>query len=101
MDLRHALQIIDGGEWLSIAYVKADKKKGEAGEIVRLKKARIARHHTDREVALQQSKAEVEPGTKKNPNHSEHFTRNFQLANQQIRKAHALLIFEINGQPVI
>lgn len=100
IDLRQALQIIDGGEWVSIAYVKADKKKGEAGEIIRLQKARIARNYTERSAALNKSE-EREPGAKKNPNHGEHFTRNFQLANNQIRKAHAQLIFEINGEQVV
>lgn len=99
IDLKQALQIIDGGDWLSIAYVKADKKKGEAGEIVRLQKARIARNFTARESAF--SVKDAEPGTKKNPNHGEHFTRNFQLQNGQIRKAHAALIFEINGEQIL
>ena len=98
-DLRQALDIIHSGTWFSCAAVQADEKRAKAGKIIRLNRCKLARRES--------SNLPV-PGTDalrlshtKSAHHSLHFTRNLLTPGNQIVKIHPLLIFEINGKPVI
>ncbi|AFD05963.1 hypothetical protein [Solitalea canadensis] len=73
----------------SVGFVTCDMRKGTGGERVWMDNAVI--------VGGSSSHSSV-----KNPNHWGNFTRNIKvLGTNEIRKVHALLIFEFNGERVI
>ena len=102
VDLKHVIELLDGGSWVQLALVKANEKKGMAGEILRFAKCRIARR-SQTPKALMQEPAISEAGNKrkKNPHHQWNFTRNIEDAHGRIVTIHPLFIFEINGKAVI
>lgn len=104
MNLKRAIEIIDGGAWCSLRYITADVKKGSGGKVVELEKCRVARkdlnatakNWTNHFIANSESTKEG-----KAANHHLHFTRNMALPNNQIRKAHLILITHLNKEEVI
>lgn len=97
MNLKRAIEILEGGAWCSIRFITADVKKGSGGKVLELAKARICRNRM--EAGFTYPKASPEFAI--NPNHNFHFTRNIELPNKQIRKVHPLLITHINQKEVI
>ena len=102
VDLKHVLEILDGGSWVSLAVIKANEQKGVAGEIMRFAKCRIARRSLNSSIAMHNTPVSSQ-GVKhrKNPNHAPNFTRNIETSNGRITTIHPLFIFEINGKAVI
>jgi hypothetical protein len=99
-DMRQVLDIIHSGTWCSLAAVQADEKRGSGGKIIRLNRCKL--HRRDK---LAESAAVVgvptNHTTPRSPHHAFNFTRNLITPGNQIVKIHPLLIFEINGKPVI
>ncbi len=95
-DLRDALLLLDSGAWLSLAVVSYDKKRGTAGDIIRLDRCRLLtgggnNHSTS-------IKASTATEDRRDPHHGEHFTRMVVTSNHKRVKVHPRLIFAINNQ---
>lgn len=96
MNLKRAIEIIEGGAWCSLRFITADVNKGTGGKVIELGKCRIARTRT--------STGDTEfkkTGLNREVAHSYHFTRNMALLNNQIRKVHPILITHLNQEEVI
>jgi hypothetical protein len=100
IELKEALTLIKSGVWIkSIRCFTADLTKNNGGKIIEYKNVRIARREL-----ISRRKGGITTGItgkNKNANHNENFTLNLEMKNQQLRKIHPILIFEINNQPVI
>lgn len=101
VDLRQAIQIIEGGAWCSLRFITADVKKGTGGKVIELPKCRIARN---RNVTAAKAGVKSNDGMdgRKDPAHNINFTRNMELhGNKELRKVHPILITHINNQAVV
>lgn len=98
LTMQEALQILEGGDWVSLRFITADVLKGTGGKVLELAKCRIARRHNKTAAA---TKTTATNNQSRNPNHSLHFTRNVELPNKQLRKVHPILITHINNQPIV
>ncbi|MES2457186.1 MAG: hypothetical protein V4594_16650 [Bacteroidota bacterium] len=98
IDLRQAMEIIRSGEWMSLRCFTADLVKNTGGRIITFTKCRIARLKLMQE---NNSQTEGINGFAKSANHNYNFTVNLELENNQIRKVHPSLIFELNNQKVL
>lgn len=96
MNLKRAIEIIEGGAWCSLRFITADVNKGTGGKVIELSKCRIARTRTSTS-ATEFKKSEVV----REAGHAYHFTRNMALPNNQIRKVHPILITHLNQEEVI
>ncbi len=93
------MALIRSGEWIkSIRCFTADITKDKGGQIIEYKNVRIARRKTMLE---NDTPVTSLTGDRKDARHNFHFTVNLEGTNNQIRKIHPILIFEINHQPVI
>lgn len=101
-ELKEALEIIKGGDWLQIRCITADLLKGTGGKVIDYPKVRFAKNRNPvagsaaAMVASQQNEK-----VKRNPNHHFHFTINLELPNKQVRKVHPILITHVNHQAVL
>lgn len=96
MNLKRAIEIIEGGAWCSLRFITADVKKGTGGKVIEMAKCRIARNRTST------SGTEFKKsGATRDAAHSFHFTRNMALPNNQIRTVHPILITHLNQEEVI
>jgi hypothetical protein len=98
-DLKQVLAILKSGEVItSLKCFTANSALNKGGQILELKECRIARRQT-----MEQSGAPTTGSTnvERTANHNQNFTVNMELRNHQIRKIHPILIFELNGTPVI
>ena len=98
VQLKDVVTILRSGEWCSIAVVQCDMVKKKAGKLMVLPKVRIARRKSMEEAGTPTTSISE---NKKSANHNLHFTLNIELPNNQIRKIHPALVYEINGQKVI
>jgi len=97
-DLKEALDILDSGEWVSLGYVCADKRRNSYGDIIRIPKCRLLKAGPS--AANSERTSEIIRYSR-NPNHDEHATRNLQLAGGAIRKVHIRLIFYIKDTKIL
>ncbi len=99
INLKEALHLLEGYEWVSLRFITANIEKGTGGEVIETPKTRICRHRPA-EQQLQKIITEAiathESNGGKPPNHNLHFTRNIEFPNKQIRKIHPVLITHIN-----
>lgn len=95
MNLKRAIEILDGGGWCAIRFITADVHKGSGGKVLEFAKARICRNRAN------STFIKATPEFAINPNHNFHFTRNIELPNKQIRKVHPILITHINQEEVV
>lgn len=100
LDLKDALDLLDTGQWVSIAYVSYDEKRGTAGNIIRLKRCRLLTGEASN-TSPRAAGTQSVPIGRKNPNHYDHATRNVKLANGQLRKFHIRLLFAINNKKIL
>lgn len=102
-DLKEALEIIKGGDWLQLTCITADILKGTGGRVVDYPKVRFAKNRQPSvATAITQFAATQEnEKVKRNPNHHFHFTINLELPNKQVRKVHPILITHVNNQAVL
>lgn len=99
MNLKRAVEIIDGGAWITgLRYITADVNKGKGGQVIEFRKCRLVKKQINSKSASGSS--EGVRGVR-NPNHHLHFTRNMMLPNNQIRKVHPILITHLNQEEVI
>ena len=98
-DLKQVLGTLQSGNWFSCRFITADQAKQTGGDVVNLKKCRLAKRQ--RVAANAMLPTASAPKNHKDPLHNYHFTRNVELENGILRKVHPLLIIEINGLPVI
>lgn len=92
LTLKDALNIIDTGNWCSIAFVSCDSKRGTAGDNVRIKRARLA------------AAAASPTGAQAIPAKTALLTgdiRKVKTANGEIRSFHPRLLFAINGRAIL
>ena len=99
IDLKQVLAIVEGGKWFTCRFITADQTKKTGGEVITLKKCRLAQRQ--RLAVNAMVPAAAAQRNHSDPLHHYHFTRNLELENGQMRKVHPLLIVELNGQPVI
>ena len=100
-DIKQVLEIIESRDWFSCKFITANQAKKTGGEVRELKRVRL--------MAGEPRNVKSEPGDpsahrarqKKAAEHNYHFTRNLQTRTGDIIKVHPLLIFEINGIPVL
>lgn len=99
LTLSEALDILEDGNFHSLAFVTADRAKQTGGKIIRIAAARIVRHEQNH---LYANKPTTEIGVnRKKQNHSEHATRNIRLENGGIRKLHIYTLFSVNNIPLL
>ena len=96
--MRELLEWMDSGRHFSLTYVTADRKKGTGGDLVSIPRATKTGHRAKDGQKLTPA---VIRQAAKNPNHSEHFTRNIVLPNREVRKVHIDLITHFNGKKVL
>lgn len=90
LSLKDALNILDTGNWCTdISFVSYDAKRGKAGEIVRIKRARLAAQPAGAQV--KEKVAALLTGD----------IRKVKTTNGEIRSFHPRLLFAINGRAVI
>lgn len=99
IDTKSALDILDSGQWVSIAYVSYDKRKGESGRIIRINDCRII--VPNGKGGENEARTATKNEILKNPLHSKHFTRNVVTKHGLTRKLHIRLLFAINGNAII
>lgn len=95
LTLSEALDILEDGNFHSLAYVTADRTKQNGGKIIRIKSGRIVKHEQNH--LFTQPKSSESGTTHKKQNHSEHATRNIRLENGGIRKIHIYTLFSVNN----
>lgn len=102
-DLKKVVELIDGGKWLTdVGFVTANQERQTGGEVIVLKKCRLAKFRQPRPNQKRKAMSKADYGhDAKNPLHSYHFTRNVELPNRDIKKIHPLLVFKINGETVV
>ncbi len=98
-DLKQVLGIMGSGNWFTCGFITADQAKQTGGDVITLKKCRLAKRQGSASNSVRPASAGQRDH--KDPLHNYHFTRNLELENGLMRKVHPLLIVEINGQPVI
>jgi len=100
ISLQKVIEIMDGKQPFSIAFVTADSKKDSGGEWIYIPKAWKHEFATRKEIAAAQNAAPRSDMVRKNPNHYQNSTRNLRLPNGEIRKVHVRLITQFNNQIV-
>lgn len=98
IDLKQCIATIESGAYFSIRFITADVKKGTGGKVLEIPKARIARSFLH---SLPNPARTKDADKMRDPNHAQHFTRNIELPNKQIRKVHPFLITHLNHEPVL
>lgn len=97
-DLKDALDKLETGQWCSIVFVSYDKKRGTAGEIVRIPRCRLA-------AAIKSADKPAVKSTPEIPNirqtEAGAFTRKVKTANGNIREFHPRLLIAINGRKLV
>lgn len=99
LEIKEVVSLIKSGNWLrNLTYITADLSKKKGGEIIVLKKCRIARKQL-----MEKSGAPTIGATSitRPANHNLNFTVNMELENGMIRKVHPVLITSINDTVVI
>lgn len=99
LDLKQVVAIIRSGVWIkSLRCFTANITTNTGGQIIEYKNVRIARRQT-----MQENNTPVTgiTGDRKDAQHNFNFTLNIEGRNNQIRKIHPLLIFELDNQQVI
>ena len=99
LTISEALNILEDGNFHSLAYVTADRAKNTGGKIIRIKSGRIAKHEQNH--LYQNSNTVASDRNSKRQNHSEHATRNILLENGERRKMHIYTLFSVNNQSVL
>lgn len=98
--LTEALNTLENGDWHAIAYVSADRKKKEAGRIIRIPECRILAHENRHQRTGDPH--QPKPATAgKSQNHSLNATRNVRLRNGLVRKFNIYLLFSLDNLPVL
>lgn len=93
------MKIIKSGVWIkSIRCITANLTNNTGGQLIEYKNCRIARRNT---MMKNDTPVTGITGNHKDARHNFHFTVNLEMKNQQIRKIHPVLIYEINNQPVL
>ncbi|MFC4261922.1 hypothetical protein ACFOWM_03465 [Ferruginibacter yonginensis] len=95
--LKEALAVLESGNWCNIRCITADVKSGTGGQLLELPKVRLCRKYAN----VKPSHEKVSNPFSVRPRHHDHFTRNVEMPNKQIRKIHPPLITHINGVAVI
>ena len=93
-DLKDALDLLETGARVSIAYVGFDEHRGTAGDIIRIDACRLVKRTTPESAPSGSGST----GRKRKPNHYDHGTRNVRMPNGRTRKFHIYLLFAINGK---
>jgi len=98
ISLEKTLEGIDSGAPFDLVHVTFDRTRGTGGEIKERKKWTKANFNALPEVVLR--KAGIKD--KRNPNHSDHRTRNiYNPATREIKKIYIRLICSFNGKSVL
>ncbi len=86
----------------SIEFVKADRKRKTAGELVRMENVIQSGIRPSTKATRHKERLKEIVTGKKNPNHYEHSTINlYNPVTQKITKVHTRLVTKLNEQPVI
>jgi len=93
LDLKRAIDIVRGGDWLHLRYITADVAKAKGGTVIEYIKCRSSRKDKP---TLSNAISKGKP-----QNHSDHFTINVELPNGHLRKVHLILITHINQTPIL
>lgn len=99
LTISEALNILEDGDYHSLAYVTADRAKRTGGKIIRIKAGRIVRHEQNH--LYRGAETTSQSGNSKSQNHSQHGTRNILLENGERRKMHIYTLFSVNNIPVL
>lgn len=97
VSIQEILEHMDAGLPFSMIYVKADRKRGTGGQMVSVERAHKSGHNLKDGQRVTPSAIKK---AAKNPNHSQHFTRNIVLPDREVRTVHPDLIITFNGKEV-